>query len=59
MTHDPLCPATKCDWGSLNSVCIGYENECGFVEHDCQCKLIAKVIKRERKKSKQRKESKP
>ena len=40
MTHDPLCPHPKCDYGSFN------DNAChGFFEcpHRCQCDLIAKV----------------
>lgn len=40
MTHDPMCPHPKCDYGSFN------DNAChGFFEcpHRCQCDLIAAV----------------
>ena len=40
MTHDPVCPQPKCDYGSFNDdACHGF-SEC---PHRCQCDLIAKV----------------
>ena len=45
MTHDPLCPEPKCDYGSLNEgACYGY----GDCTHWCQCDLITKVRADER-----------
>lgn len=37
MTHDPLCPWPKCDYGQPDAECTGYDD----CTHLCLCGLIA------------------